>query len=482
MSLTNALGNAVGAIGKMNGSMLKMHPALMGLSLATKALKEAFERNAVYNKQSLAINERLAIMNRDANSLLLQNSDVIKDNTGGLMNSAAVYTEFMKMGMEDSRKGTVNFLAGLKATGQNTKAALQLFAGLERTTDLNAKQQEMLANVFSETARQYGRFGEDIVAAVSKLDVALANAVGINVMATEGLVSDITGKFGAIAGEQAAKLVNSLQIRSAEDIAKLTIVGLGDLARKISEGQIGNADDLKPVLQAAMARMDNVMGSMDPMFRQLFATELGIQGLLPVMNALEAKLAQGAKEGDPNAGGIENTLAVLKAKLTDEAQFRAMSVNGQVTMSRLLIQANSFLDNISSYLQPVYSWFSDKVDTWLNDNKATKDVARAVDKATAETTRNQLSNMLDLMTGVKEATERVEGETARGNHLEEQARTDRLEADPGMDLTELLGFNPSTAMIEMLERIAAATESTNAHSGRSAVHLSDMAVTQFLSN
>jgi len=483
MSLTNALGNAVGAIGKMNGSMLKMHPAMMGLSLATKALKEAFERNAVYNKQSLAINERLAIMNRDAQSLLLQNSNVIRDNTGGLMNSAAVYTEFMKLGMEDSRKGTVNFLAGLKATGQNTKAALQLFAGLERTTDLNAKQQEMLANVMSETARQYGRFGEDIVAAVSKLDVSLANAVGINVQATQGLVSEITGKFGSIAGEQAAKLVNSLQIRGAEDIARLTTAGLNELARMISEGQISRADQLTPVLQAAMARMESIMGSMDPVFRQLFATELGLQGILPLMNALEANLRpENAKQRDPLALGIDNTLAVIKAQLTDDAQFRALSVNGQVGIQRLLIQANAFLDNISSYLQPITQWFGGLVLPAMTAAEAQRAVMMVNQSRDFAQYRDGLAATLDLMTGSKEATERVADATEDQVRMAEQARTDRLEANSGVGLTELLGFNPSTAMIEMLERIAAATESTNTYSGRSAVHLSDMAVTQLLSN
>lgn len=481
MSLTNALGNAVGAIGKLNGSMLKMNPYMMGLTLATKALKEAFERNAVYNKQSLAINERLAIMNRDANSLLIQNSDVIRDNTGGLMNSAAVYTEFMKMGMEDSRKGTVNFLAGLKATGQNTKAALQLFAGLERTTDLNAKQQEMLANVMSETARQYGRFGEDIVAAVSKLDVSLANAVGINVQATQGLVSEITGKFGSIAGEQAAKLVNSLQIRSAEDIARLTTAGLNDLARMLSEGQVGRADQLTPVLQAAMARMENIMGSMDPVFRQLFATELGLQGILPLMNALEANLKD-AKEANPLALGIENTLAVMKAQLTDDAQFRALSVNGQVGIQKLLIQVNAFLDNIASLLQPVSQWFGNLALPALTLEQSDRAMALLNQSKLYHEYKTKLENQLDLMTGSKEANERTAAGVEAEKEAAARARTDRLEANAGTGLTELLGFNPSTAMVEILERIAAATESTNTYSGRSAVHLSDMAVTQLLSN
>jgi hypothetical protein len=58
MSLTNALGSAVGAIGKMNGSMLKMHPAIMGLSLATKALTAAYNRADKYAQDNIKLNER----------------------------------------------------------------------------------------------------------------------------------------------------------------------------------------------------------------------------------------------------------------------------------------------------------------------------------------------------------------------------------------------------------------------------------------
>jgi hypothetical protein len=222
---------------------------------------------------------------------------------------------------------------------------------------------------------------------------------------------------------------------------------------------------------------------MDPVFRQLFATELGLQGILPLMNALEANLdPANQRTANPLALGIENTLAVMKAQLTDDAQFRALSVNGQVGIQKLLIQVNAFLDNIASLLQPVSQWFGNLALPALTLEQSDRAMALLNQSKLYHEYKTKLENQLDLMTGSKEANERTAAGVEAEKEAAAQARTDRLEANAGTGLTELLGFNPSTAMVEILERIAAATESTNTYSGRSAVHLSDMAVTQLLSN
>lgn len=481
MSMTKALGDAVGAIGKLSGGITKLHPGLAAVKLGLAAVSAALDRNAEYNKKVIAASERLSIMSMTTSKFLEENSKAIMDNTVGINNSLAVAVELEKLGLTVGEQKTA-FLAGLKMTGQNTKAAIQLFQGLEQFTDITASEQEKLAAVFQETGRQFGRFGEDIVAAVAKLETKLASAAGLDITANMALIAEATAKFGPTIGQQVAALANQLIPKTTEDLAKLAMFDLGGVSEQLTKGQL-DLESLMDAIKEGNATLDSMMAGQDEQFRVLNLQNLGIGDLAVLMNSLDARMKE-AREADPDALGIDDTMAALKAQVSRDAEFEALMVDGQRRTTELSIKANGALDTMAASLQGIQAilvdWIGPATDATTNMIQSALQSATDYTVAEGRETRIKLAGELSFLNS---KTESVLDNLNEQNEMARQAQADRLEQTRAFgDLNRLLGFDISTAQLEIMERMALHMESTADSTGRAAASARSMDVTQLLGN
>ena len=481
MAIGKALGDATAAIGKMSGGITKLHPGLAAVKLGLAAVSAALDRNAEFNKKVIAASERLSAMNMTTSKFLEENNRAIMENTAGINNSLAVAVELEKLGLTIGEQKTA-FLAGLKMTGQNTKAAMQLFQGLEQFTDVTASEQEKLAAVFQETGRQFGRFGEDIVAAVAKLETKLASAAGLDVTANMALIAEATAKFGPTIGQQVAALANQLIPKTTEDLAKLAMFDLGGISEQFTKGQLDLEGLIEAVREGNMA-LDSMMAGQDEQFRVLNLQALGLGELAPLMNSLEARMKE-AREANPDARGIDDTMAALRAQVSREAEFEALMVDGQRRMAELSIQANGALDAIAAQLQVVVDWLAETFGVVVTSiSEATQEaLMRATGYSIQEgiETRERLTSELKFLNA---STAAVLDNSNEQNQMARQAQADRLEQTRAFgDLNRLLGFDISTAQLEVMERMTLHMESTANSTGRAAASARSMDVTQLLGN
>ena len=131
-NLTKALGDAVGVIGKMNGSITKLHPGIAGLKLVGQGLIKSMEVTAKYADRNLQVNERLLVLGTNQIDFFQDNKAALLKNTASIDDQMRVAAEMRAAGFEQFNKEQVNLAANMKMTGQNTKAAIDLFASLEK--------------------------------------------------------------------------------------------------------------------------------------------------------------------------------------------------------------------------------------------------------------------------------------------------------------------------------------------------------------
>jgi len=428
MSLTNALGNAVGAIGKMNGSMLKMHPALMGLSLATKALTAAYNRADKYAQDNIKVNERLLLLGTDRLQFSRENLAAIIDNTGSINDNMAVAAEMRALGIEQYRDQATSLAASMKMTGQNTQAALKLFGAMEFNTLMTVDQQERMSASIEKTAESFGRTAESIVKALSDINISYLTRTGQSVEGVMKTVENITGRFGGMAGEQTAALINAFQVTSAGDLGKLAMLGISEQVMAAQSGQF-TPEQLEEIVFTAGSRLDQLSAGQSATTAGILFNKMNL-GDIPeqILNLRQTML--GPEREAKDRPSIQDTLAAEKARANKQSEVNMATVTGFRRLTEIGIEANAILDKMSTYL-----------------TLGIADLFGATD--------DNLKASLAIQQEMEEAADRAkeEADIAKQARMREVAEKASARQADAAALARLTGFEFSTVMTEVVESL-----------------------------
>ena len=465
MSMTKALGDAVGAIGKLNGSMLKMTPATLGLKVAVEGLKAAMNVTAKYAERNLEINERLLVLGTNQIDFFQENKEALLKNTASIDDQMRVATEMRAAGFEQFNKEQVNLAANMKMTGQNTKAALDLFAAIETNTIQTTAQQEMLAKTINDTALQYGRAAESIVDAVKSLDLDKFTELGIDTSPIQALVAQIAGP-NQILAQQLGPLINKVLTLPERDPAAMVAGGLTPLIEAMSKGEMMTRESLREFIENAKATGESLVGG-PGVLRTM------IQGEVPLGDLL-GDLTNVLDQFDRNerAPTDENMLKTLAARQADAArsnEVAAATITGFRQLKELSIVGNAFLESIAieiggplmdglgSVGKTISNWFGFAGDYYDRSG----DLAEQNARASVEALDLQQQAALEAQRRRLDAIQ--EGEA---NRVTNRAIADSLRFSPGTalfdsveglatkleDIKTVLGIANNTAALEAARR------------------------------
>lgn len=345
MSMTKALGDAVGAIGKLNGGITKLHPGLAALSLAVDGLKAVVNVTAKYAERNLEINERLLVLGTNQIDFFKENKAALLKNTASIDDQMRVATEMRAAGFEQFNKEQVNLAANMKMTGQNTKAALDLFVSLEKNTTMTTAQQESLAKTIDSTATVFGRSAESIVNAVNKLDTDAMTKFGVEAGALSEMFASMAGQ-NQMAAELGVTFTNSLMsmAQSQQGLAGFGFTDIMDQFNTLMAGG-GSPEALADMADRVAQTIEDSVGGMDAAIR------MSVQGELPGAEVyLTAKQFQDQVEKNirnPTENNYKQTLAADKARAQREIEVRAATITGFRDMKNASIITNSLLEGIA---------------------------------------------------------------------------------------------------------------------------------------
>ena len=316
------------------------------LGLVTGALgtaAAAFSRVNDYAQKNIQINERLLLMGSDQINMFKANEEAMKENTASIADQMAVATEMREMGLDTFRKEQVSLASNMKMTGQNTSAALQLFEGLEKNTTMTVFAQEQLAKDIQKTADSFGRTADSIVKALSKLNTTYLERTGQDVSKFQSLMMEVAGKFGPDAADLLGQTLQSLEISSPEDIAKLSAMGVGQEVKALmADPTLNNAK----ALTEAMSGFQSAVLSQSAEMRNFFISTVGDTKVYDNLRLLGDQFAGPAKTAT-DQDLIGQTLAADRAKAKRDVELKMATVTGFRRLTQLGIEANAFLDNIS---------------------------------------------------------------------------------------------------------------------------------------
>ena len=449
MSMTKALGDAVGAIGKLNGSMLKMTPATLGLKVAVEGLKAAMNVTAKYAERNLQINERLLVLGTNQIDFFQENKEALLKNTASIDDQMRVATEMRAAGFEQFNKEQVNLAANMKMTGQNTKAAIDLFASLEKNTLLTTSQQENLAKTINDTALAYGRAAESIVAAVEKLNTDAMTKFGLNAEALNELVIGISGP-NQMAGELTTDFINTL-ITAAQGeggMASLAFTEILPEFERVMRGE-GSESDIRAMVDSITANFGSVVDGMPAAIR------MGMQDQIPGQEILLAAQKLQDQFGRQERGVVDDTmldtLAAEKARASREIEVNAATITGFRELKELSILGNAFLENIAveiggdlmdgigSMGKSIASFFGLQGDYYASDKESQESIASSA--------RQQLL-LQQSAAAEAQAARLAQLEAGESNRI-----TNRM-------MMEQLNFSPGTALYDVMDSVRASLEGT----------------------
>ena len=316
------------------------------LGLVTGALgtaAAAFSRVNDYAQKNIQINERLLLMGSDQINMFKANEEAMKENTASIADQMAVAVEMREMGLDTFRKEQVSLASNMKMTGQNTSAALQLFAGLERNTTMTVFAQEKLAKDIQKTADSFGRTADSIVKALSKLNTTYLERTGQDIGKFQDLMMRVTGAQGPDAGDILADTLKSLEIQNPEKLAKITAMGLGPAFKEfMADPTMGNLKKLTESMDGFKSTAMNQSAEM----RNFFISTVGDTQIFDNLVRLGDQLSGPAKVATEQ-DLIGQTLAADRAKAQRDVELKMATVTGFRRLTELGIEANAFLDKLS---------------------------------------------------------------------------------------------------------------------------------------
>lgn len=439
MSMTKALGDAVGAIGKLNGGITKLHPGLAALSLAVDGLKAVMNVTAKYAERNLQINERLLVLGTTQIDFFNENKEALLSNTASIDDQMRVAAEMRAAGFEQFNKEQVNLAANMKMTGQNTKAALDLFAGLERNTTLTTAQQESLAKAINDTSITFGRAAESIVAAVDKLDTEAMTKFGVEAGALSEMFAEMAGS-NQMAAELGVQFTNSL-MGLAQSEGGMAGLGFTDIMadfEALTAGG-GSPEELRDMAQKVVTQIGNSVEGMPTAIR------MGVQGQLPGADTFLAA-TQFLDQFDKNVRGptdksFQDTLAAEKARATRQAEVNAATITGFRQLKELSIVGNAFLESIATDLgAEIFDGIGEMGTAIAEKLGLTNDYIQH-----GNTDQARLADAAEEQVSL---AERAANEAAAAR-LQEQAANDRMQLNNSM-LQQAIGFEPGTAVQEAM--------------------------------
>lgn len=475
MSMTRALGDAVGAIGKLNGGITKLHPGLAAVKLGLGAVKAALDRNAKFLDEGVKINERLLITNQTYSQLAKEQGDALKNNTAGFAMSSKILTEANILGLTGNslqRRNLVEAVGRMKITGQNTKAMLDLALKTEQMTLADAKSSEFLAKAITSTAAQYGIAAEKIVKAVGDLDFTMQTAAGFSPENIQNLVVGITGESQQ-RGEVASQVLNAV---SQMDLGKAIALGIDPQFKQLREGTL-TRDGFERMMDTLEGRLGfgSIAGMRPEMVRDIFGIEAGLQAQIRAERQL-------AKEGPTREkgtfDGIAASLAAQEQRANSETERQAAMMESQLMIKEASILANGFLNKISMVTVGALQEAAIKT---IGQSKIAQDSKDAINKQLDKlNTLEKLSNEylqysedarkadLELVNSTKEGVRIQEQE----QHLRELERSERVNALETM-MSARLNDNSEALLTQILNRIGdqvAVAESSQASAEMAEAH------------
>ena len=339
--------NQMTALGKALGANTQGITGMVGkLGILTATLgtaTAAFSRVNDFAQKNVQINERLLLMGSDQINMFKANEEAMKQNTASIADQMAVATEMREMGLDTFRKQQVALASNMKMTGQNTTAALQLFEGLEKNTTMTVFAQEKLAKDIQKTADSYGRTADSIVKALSKLNTTYLERTGQDVSKFQSLMMEVAGKFGPDAADLLGQTLQSLEISSPEDIAKLSAMGVGQEVKALmADPNLNNAK----ALTEAMSGFQSAVMSQSAEMRNFFISTVGDTKVYDNLRLLGDQFAGPAKTAT-DQDLISQTLAADRAKAKRDVELKMATVTGFRHLTQLGIEANKFLDMMS---------------------------------------------------------------------------------------------------------------------------------------
>ena len=226
--LTKGLGNTVTALKGLAGPV-------GALTVAVGTAAEAFRRVNDYAQKNIQLNERLLLLGSDQISFFKQNIDAMEKNSASIYDQMAVATEMRDMGLDQFRNSQVSLASNMKMTGQNTKAALDLFLALEKNTEMSFRDQESLASTIEKTADSFGRTAESIVTSLNKINNTYLERTGQSVLEVNKMVAEAAGLRGQDFADATVRAMEAIKILKPEDLAALGAVGGMDDVRAFME-------------------------------------------------------------------------------------------------------------------------------------------------------------------------------------------------------------------------------------------------------
>ena len=421
--LSKGLDLATKSISKMTASVTKLNPVIGGLQAGVEVFGAALDRANAYAQKNIEVNERLLLLGTDRVQFLTENIDALRDNTGSLDDNLRVATEMRALGLSQFRDQQTSLAASMKMTGQNTKAALQLFTTLETNTTLTIGAQERIAASIETTADTFGRTAESIVNVLKKLNTTFLEKAGAD---TEGITTAITKLAGPdlLAAEKITGILNMLETRDAGMMAMVARTGRMDEARQVLTDPTEQA--LRSFIEGMADEFDTRFGGNEDVFtKQVQIGALGQAGEMLFQARLARDLMDRPKDAvDP--GGIQETLAADKVRAQKQSELNMATVTGFRRLEQLGIAANGFLDTLATSLVK-------KTDDLVNKNEASRQLNQSI--------KDEIEAQTDIA--------QTQADIAQ------QERLDRIQntAMTISDIARLTGFDVGTVTLESFEML-----------------------------
>lgn len=306
------------------------------------------------------VDQRLAVINSDLNSVLGGNTDALEGTTAGLENATRALTELRIAGFQGTNKNLVDLATRLKLSGQNTAALFSLSQSLLGMGNLTEKQIDSFAKNVIDLSKSFGVTGDSIIGAVNELS---NNLSVLNIGGGAEAAANFTARLAAVLGPENAKLAGQFAKTLTDvntDQNQLAILGLEGLANKLFQGIEPSAEELRSSLDRAREVSRSIVGEQGQTTLRSLQAVQGILGDLGPASILIADKLDDASFAAKSFGDkISELFGVVKQNLL--APFNRAIADLQPSFEYLIkglaVAATSFLNLLAS-LSPLIAGVS----------------------------------------------------------------------------------------------------------------------------
>lgn len=241
-------------------------------------VKELAGTNALLKKinEASKIQQESLQTNRILSEVIGTNSEVFENTIGGfniaLRNQAALFKE----GFTETNKFTLELAGSMFITNQSVKALVRMNTKLFSQGQLSEKQIGKLNKSILDTSIQNNIAIGKLVDVINSLDVTFAGVLGVTAEMVE-INNKLVKTFGIQVGPQIGKLL-SLLTNPAEDIGRLSRVGLFEVARELQAGA-ATSESIEKALKL-LAREFKATAAGGPPSPAIARDILGVLGIL----------------------------------------------------------------------------------------------------------------------------------------------------------------------------------------------------------